>query len=616
MGSMAPLQPARTLGGGIDGIAYTGSTTAPLGQPAPVTVTGAARVIGAPAQVELLDLSAAHRLYAKLDAQGSGMVEADDLTAAEALVAEGNMNTLFFALLKSADKTKSGAIMSEQWADYIDLVARTYTDMGYTQAEIDEYLGFVEFITPQKISMKRQEMMQALPQEWMPQRSMTTGMTEYKHQETGQVVNKMHQVHDKDRVKKMWKALGLEDADELTVKIVLENVGIVKQFVPEVLTDYPKMDKDANLKLSKKEVEEYINPSLKAEYTLKELETIWNVFLSTKASGDPDIITMEDVGNQIEYVKSNIPELMDEYLNICYGKSCSMKKDDFMTYFAAADLWLEQRLKHIIGLSDLKKQVTSFYWGVRLNRLRRTGGHDVYSDEAIVLMFKGNPGVGKTTIGRIITKLLYKIDIISTDKFFEVQRDQMVGAALGQTEEKTQKLIDDARGGVLFVDEAYRLSSDQFGKEAVNCLMRAMTVKGNVIIVAGYPNEMEEWTLLNPGIKRRITYEFVFPNYTLGELAQILHGMIKKQGFQCEVPTNQIETLLRKYTSGPQLENFNGGVCEHIVRHAVEKLNRREIGAVQEAARNSLKPPTPSVLLTLQDLEHGCTKIPKVGPKS
>mmetsp|Transcript_60545 Transcript_60545/g.110768 ORF Transcript_60545/g.110768 Transcript_60545/m.110768 type:complete len:147 (-) Transcript_60545:119-559(-) len=146
--------------------------------------------------------------------------------------------------------------------------------------------------------------------------------------------------------------------------------------------------------------------------------------------------------------------------------------------------------------------------------------------------------------------------------------------------------------------------------------MRAMTIKGHIIIVAGYPAEMEEWTLLNPGIKRRITYTFDFPNYTIAELARILEVMLQKSGFQTNVSLGQMETLIQKYTTFLQLENFNGGCCEHILRHAIESLNQREIGAVQEAAKNSAKPATPSVMLTYKDIEYGCQHIPKVPPKA
>merc|ERR1711904_303829 len=121
---------------------------------------------------------------------------------------------------------------------------------------------------------------------------------------------------------------------------------------------------------------------------------------------------------------------------------------------------------------------------------------------------------------------------------------------------------------------------------------------------------MDEWTLLNPGIKRRITYEFNFPNYKTAELAQILEGMIKKQGFKTKVPTAKMDTLIQKYTKPAQLENFNGGMCEHILRHAIESLNQREIMGVQDAAKNSVRPPTPSVELLYEDLEYGCKHIP------
>lgn len=580
---------------------------------APRTSVGSSVVATSP---PALDLSLFNALFDKLDYDNNGLIEADEILAARKIVESSGMNANVLVLMKEADKTKSGVVTRAQWADFLKMAARSCAQAGMTQAKINEWGEVINVISKEKVKQKLVELRKNLGGGWV-ETTNKDGQRAYYNKNTGKSVAKLEMVEDQDRVLCLWRDMKLADAAELHPKEVLENIPVVKRHVPEILSDFNKMDKDGNLALDKKEVEGYVNPALKAEYTLKELEEIWNYLTSNRDRGaDPDMVTMEDVGNKIEYVQSNIPELVDEFLAICSGKSCSFRRSDFMTYFAAADLWLEQRLKGIIGLVDLKQQVTSFYWGVRLNRLRRNGGFDVHQDEAIVLMFKGNPGVGKTTIGRIITKLLYKIEIITEDKFFEVQRDQMVGAALGQTEEKTQKLIDEAFGGVLFVDEAYRLSSDQFGKEAVNCLMRAMTVKGNVIIVAGYPAEMDEWTQLNPGIKRRITYEFAFPNYTTAELSLILEGMVKKQGFTSKVPASQMDSLIKKYTNKDQLENFNGGVCEHILRHAVENLNQREIKPVQDAARQSAKPPTPSVDLTYKDLEYGCQHIPKIPPKA
>mmetsp|Transcript_110179 Transcript_110179/g.212210 ORF Transcript_110179/g.212210 Transcript_110179/m.212210 type:complete len:642 (-) Transcript_110179:3-1928(-) len=599
------------------GVNYTGSMRQPMA--ARVVSGGVSAAAPAPAPsapaTAALDLSLFNALFDKLDYNNTGYIEADEILAARKIVEASGMNANVFVLLKEADKTKSGVVTRAQWQEFLAMASRSCAQAGMSQAKINEWGEVINTLSKEKVGKKLADMRSSLTGGWV-QTTGENGQVQYYNKSSGKVVAKLEMVEDQDRVLCLWKDMKLAETAEMGPKDVLEHVPIIKKHVPEILSDFSKMDKDGNLLLDKKEVEGWVNPALKDEYTLKELGEIWDTLTSDRGpNADPDVVTMEDVGNKIQYVETNIPELVDEFLSVCSGKSCSFRRSDFMAYFAAADLWLEQRLKGIIGLMDLKKQVSSFYWGVRLNRLRRNGGFDVNNDEAIVLMFKGNPGVGKTTIGRIITKLLYKIEIIPEDKFFEVQRDQMVGAALGQTEEKTQKLIDEAKGGVLFVDEAYRLSSDQFGKEAVNCLMRAMTIKGHVIVVAGYPAEMDEWTTLNPGIKRRITYEFFFPNYTTAELSLILDGMIKKQGFTTKVPPNQTDVLIKKYTTKEQLENLNGGVCEHVLRHAVESLNQREMKPVQDAARESAKPPTPSVDLTYQDLEYGCQHIPKILPK-
>jgi len=121
-----------------------------------------------------------------------------------------------------------------------------------------------------------------------------------------------------------------------------------------------------------------------------------------------------------------------------------------------------------------------------------------------------------------------------------------VGSHIGETEKKTEELLEQTHGGVLFVDEAYRLnvkdSDKDFGKEAINTLMKAMTVKGKVIVLAGYPREMAEFVAVNPGIQRRITYEFVFDDYTVEDLGQILRLQVQKRGFSVD-PSVDLEGL-------------------------------------------------------------------------
>jgi replication-associated recombination protein RarA len=260
----------------------------------------------------------------------------------------------------------------------------------------------------------------------------------------------------------------------------------------------------------------------------------------------------------------------------------------------------------------LKEQIRSFYWATRLDRMRRRAGSFVSNDEAHVLMFKGNPGVGKTTIARLITGLLYKIGVIPAETFVEVQRDQLVGDHIGATEKATEEAIAKADGGVLFVDEAYRLNTDVFGVEAINCLMKAMTVKGKVIVLAGYPKQMDEFMSVNPGIKRRVTYEFTFPDYSSRDLAGIFEHQVRSRGFELApgVTTDLITDAINRHTTEWQRMALNGSVGEHACRHAIFSLNRREIDAVR--ATDPSCEHAPSVTLQMPDIEYGCRQVPGV----
>merc|ERR1712151_34106 len=161
-----------------------------------------------------------------------------------------------------------------------------------------------------------------------------------------------------------------------------------------------------------------------------------------------------------------------------------------------------------------------------------------------------------------------------------------VGHHIGETEKKTEEIITKSHGGVLFVDEAYRLyvkdSEKDVGKEAINCLMKAMTVKGKVIILAGYPDEMDAFISVNPGIKRRITYEFLFDDYSVDDLVKIFDLQVKRRGFKLDHSLSQdasfskVKALIETHTTPKQRSAFNGGLCEHLARQAIVNLNKTE----------------------------------------
>ncbi|CAH3172943.1 unnamed protein product [Porites evermanni] len=155
------------------------------------------------------------------------------------------------------------------------------------------------------------------------------------------------------------------------------------------------------------------------------------------------------------------------------------------------------------------------------------------------------PGTGKTTFARKVVELLYSIRKIKKRKVVEVQRGDLVGQFLGSTEEKTANKIEEAKRGVLFVDEAYRLtprsSGTDYGRIAINQLMAAMEKGDPVMIFAGYPAEMKDFLNSNPGLKSRIKYKFNFTDYSVSELATILENGIADSGFRFGGETSLVE---------------------------------------------------------------------------
>jgi len=425
-------------------------------------------------------------------------------------------------------------------------------------------------------------------------------------------------IQSKERIAKLLAVMRKDTKSgggsvSISIRDMCRHIDAVKQFVPELIVDFPKIDSDGDGVISLQELDDYFHPLKKKEFSQDKLDEIWRILTSKRkdASLPQDQIFLEDMAANMDFIDEKIPDLFEAFADIDTDKSCSVDRVEFDAFFGSADVWLNAKLKNIIGLAELKKQIETFYWSIRLDRLRRRAGIMVNNDEAIVMLFKGSPGTGKTTIGRLITGLLHKIDIIPTETFVECQRDELVGDHIGATEKLTEKKIAEAKGGVLFVDEAYRLNTDIFGVEAINCLMKSMTVKGRVIIVAGYPKQMDEFVTANPGLKRRITYEFTFPDYNADDLAKIFVTQVEKRGFQVDpaVSLSTLSGLIAKNSTPAQRTCFNGGITEHITRHAIFHLNESQVPLILGCKKG--EEPTPSATLALENIVHGCKHIPE-----
>lgn len=189
-------------------------------------------------------------------------------------------------------------------------------------------------------------------------------------------------------------------------------------------------------------------------------------------------------------------------------------------------------LNHLVGLTLIKTEMNEL---VKLVRYYNDLGKDVLNKFSLHTVFTGNPGTGKTTVARIIGQLYKALGLLERGHVVEVDRSELVAGYIGQTAIKTQTVIDNAMGGVLFIDEAYALTDNggnDFGKEAVEVLLKEMEDhRGEfAIIAAGYPGPMSKFLLSNPGLKSRFDRVLNFPDYTETELLDIARGMFETEG--------------------------------------------------------------------------------------
>lgn len=241
-------------------------------------------------------------------------------------------------------------------------------------------------------------------------------------------------------------------------------------------------------------------------------------------------------------------------------------------------------IENIVGQEEIKRSLKDFKHQITMDARRLELGFELETMRPPHMMFLGNPGTGKTTIAKIVASVLKERGLLSHGQFVEVQRSDLVGAHVGATALKTRAVINSAKGGVLFVDEAYTLakkggeSSNDFGSEAINELMSAMNDGDPVMIFAGYEKEMSDFVASNAGLFRRIERQFHFADYTPDQLGQMLLYKIAKQRFHLALELNTAQALgaiIKESTSPEQRTLMNGGITQLILNNAKRILDAR-----------------------------------------
>ncbi|MEU0282468.1 right-handed parallel beta-helix repeat-containing protein [Streptomyces sp. NPDC006195] len=244
-------------------------------------------------------------------------------------------------------------------------------------------------------------------------------------------------------------------------------------------------------------------------------------------------------------------------------------------------------LDSLVGLDSVKREVRALTDMIEVGRRRKEAGLKAASVRRH-LVFTGSPGTGKTTVARLYGEILHSLGVLERGHLVEVSRVDLVGEHIGSTAIRTQEAFDRARGGVLFIDEAYALSPEDsgrdFGKEAIDTLVKLMEDHRDavVVIVAGYTAEMERFLTVNPGVASRFSRTITFSDYVPEELLRIVEQQSEEQEYRLGEGT--AEALLKYFTALPKGPAFGNG---RTARQTFESMVERHAGRVAQLPETS-----------------------------
>ncbi|GAE24432.1 hypothetical protein JCM9140_359 [Halalkalibacter wakoensis JCM 9140] len=329
----------------------------------------------------------------------------------------------------------------------------------------------------------------------------------------------------------------------------LSNVPIPSKFSPIRETDHSAAKKKAATEYYEQATSffEYIH-SLEERYlaALESLEFVEDQELVKNLKQLVQLI--EELKEQFQLILTTAGQYIDSVSSVYYSAS---QFNEIVTatrkITSIRETWIEllsekwttqqrktalEELHEMVGLTDVKNRVKRLYQYLNYQKERiRQGFHSVDGIN-LHMILTGNPGTGKTHLARLIAKIYYELGLLERDEVYEVDRSQLVGAYVGQTEENTTKAIERAAGGVLFIDEAYSLkregaAGNDYGQTAIDTLVSSMTsgkYAGTfAVILAGYPNEMRRFLRSNPGLRSRFPEQnqIEISNYSIEELLEI-----------------------------------------------------------------------------------------------
>lgn len=352
--------------------------------------------------------------------------------------------------------------------------------------------------------------------------------------------------------------------EDILLKLCEEVHFNVKTLCPDAFTDRDEVKKIFDEYATKDHFEEYTGTIRNSPYMISEIRQEYDTWKSNKL--------FEMVGGKV-----NTTEDVKESDKDCLGK-----------------------LNNLIGLEEVKKSVVKIINAFRMQNLYKEKGI-INETPSRHMVFYGAPGTAKTTVARLIGDILKLEGILPSGKFVEVGREDLIGEYVGQTAPKTKSCFKKAKGGILFIDEAYSLmTKDHYGPECIATIVKEMenNREDTIVIFAGYQDKMKDFIDFNEGMKSRIAFHLKFDDYSVDELMEINNKVLKDQKFS--MSQEALEKTRKLVSSRVGQKNFgNGRFIRSLVEQSIMNLSDRLVKSETSVSDMSIEELT---TITEQDI--------------
>lgn len=264
-------------------------------------------------------------------------------------------------------------------------------------------------------------------------------------------------------------------------------------------------------------------------------------------------------------------------------------------------------LNSLVGLHGVKKLIEEVYSFIEIQK-KRQKEKLVSEPLGLHMIFKGNPGTGKTTVARILGKLFKEVGVLPKGHLVEVERADLVGEFIGHTAQKTKDQIKRALGGILFIDEAYSLArggDKDFGKEAIDALVKGMEDHRDslILILAGYQDEMDWFVETNPGLRSRFPIHIAFPDFSNRELLAIADLMLQQRQYYLSNGAREEFRYVIEKEHKKHEHSGNARLVRNLIERAIRRQAVRLLQLESEPTRKDL------MAINREDLEGASDQI-------